>query len=307
MSSWVCLGVTSWGHVVGTCCGGMSWGHVVGACRGVCRGDMSVCVGTPRGWMPNLNFFIDHEVVASRFVVFLLFLLCRILSPIPAGSCLLHYTCFSCFIFVLFCFVLFFFWFYFCFCFCFCFIYIMERWQRTGTSWMFSEANAFNQDKTRLIYIRLFWFALWPHVLLCFFCFCCAGFLLRSLQVHVRLFALFYFCFVLVLFLSLSLFLFLLFLLLLLLLLLPLFAFVFAFAFTFTLSNRTLAKYRHELDILWSERLQPGQNQVNLHPSVLLFFLYIYIFVLIFLYLLLLLLLHFTLVNLNVVKVPAPG
>ena len=43
----------------------------MGACRGVCRGDMSVCVGTPRGWMPNLNFFIDHEVVASRFVVFL--------------------------------------------------------------------------------------------------------------------------------------------------------------------------------------------------------------------------------------------
>ena len=97
----------SWGHVVGACRGDMLWGHVVGACRGVCRGDMSVCVGTPRGWMPNLNFFIDHEVVASRFVVFLLFLLCRILSPIPAGSCLLHYTCFSCFIFVflLICFV----------------------------------------------------------------------------------------------------------------------------------------------------------------------------------------------------------
>ena len=37
-------------------------------------------------------------------------------------------------------------------------LYLIERWQSTGMSWIFSEANAFNQDKTRLIYILLFCF-----------------------------------------------------------------------------------------------------------------------------------------------------
>ena len=86
-----------------------------------------------------------------------------------------------CFIFLLcFCFD---FSFSFCFCFCFCFCFTgskMERWQSTGMSWMFSEASAFNQEKTRSIHACLVCALLYFLFCFCFdfsfcFCFCFTG------------------------------------------------------------------------------------------------------------------------------------